>query len=239
MGNELSNSNIIDALGEKLNSYLDIKDSVLDNDYAELFGDFSKVFGFLRKADKLIAQKRFDAFLNGFREDEKPTEEQLAKLMIYIDSEQKAEFIADTFKKILLSKSSKSCLIMGTIMKDLITSKANLTLEDLICLDALTNFFDYDFDNYKYICNCAYEKKNKVFNLYWQWVKKCNEDGFSVSGVTLTVEKAVSHQLLSKDIDVELDIDSNDVGSSGAESDISYSMTEPGSKLYEYILRIS
>lgn len=238
MGNEVSKSNIFDAIGEKLSSFLDIQDSVMDNDYVGLLGDASKLVGFITKASKLATQKQFEKFLKTFQAGCN-TEEQLLKLMAYIDSEQKAEFIANTMQKILLSKSSKSCLIMGAIMQDITNNKADLTLEDLVCLDALTNFFDFDFENYKYICKPIYKNKKKHFDLYWQWQNKCKEDGFRVSSVTLTVEKAVSYQLLSKDTDVQLDIDSDDVGSSGAESDISYSMTAPGEKLYEYILSVS
>jgi len=221
MGDKLPTINIIDALSEKLSTYLAIKDSILENEYVELLGDCSKVYGFLRNASKLVARKRFESFLKGFRDDEEPTEEQLAKLMKYIDNEQKAEFIADTFQKILLSKSSKSCLIMGTIMQDILKKKAELTLEDLVCLDALTNFFDCDFENYRYICNDAYPKTNKEFKLSTDWFVKCKEDDFSDASVLLTVSKAVSHQLMNKD------------------DDLSYSMTEPGDKLYEHILRIS
>lgn len=75
MSNELLKSNILDTLGEKLDLFLDIKDSLLDNEYAELFGDSFKVVGLLRKANMLVSQKRFEGFLKGFRNAEKPTEE--------------------------------------------------------------------------------------------------------------------------------------------------------------------
>lgn len=240
MDNELLRYNIIDALGEKLGSFLDIKDSLLENEYAKLFGDSFKVVALLRKANMLVSQKRFEAFLKGFRNAEKPTEEELTKLLEYIDNEQKAEFIADTLQKILLSKSSKSCLILGTIIQDLINNKADLTHEDLVCLDALVSFFDYDIENFIYICDYAIQtKKKEVFHLYWQFKEKCKKDGLSVTSILLTVEKAVAHQLLNKDIEVNFNINSDDIDLSEAENDVDYSLTLSGNKLYKYILRIS
>jgi hypothetical protein len=236
MSEELSKTNIIEALGDKLGSYLDSKDSIFENNYVEVFGDSFKVVGLLRKASKLISQKRFEAFLKGFKGFDMPTEEQLTKLMEYIDNEQKAEFIADTMQKILLSKSTRACLIMGILIHDLTKNKEDLNLEDLVCLEALTNFFDHDIDNYKYICNYA---RSKYFDISWSFKSKCKEDGFNFASILLTVEKAVAHQLLAKEIEVELDIDSDDVDLSEAENNVNYSLTSPGNKFYDYILRIS
>lgn len=42
------------------------------------------------------------AFLNGFKPDEVPTDGQLVKLQDYVDNEAKAQFISDTLSKILL-----------------------------------------------------------------------------------------------------------------------------------------
>ena len=142
----------------------------MENDYVELVGDSSRIVGVLRKASELVSRNRFEAFLKGFRDIDNPTEEQLAKLIKYIDNEQKAEFIADTFQKILLAKSSKSCLIMGTIMQDIIESKDELTLEDLVCLDSLTNFFDFDIVHFRYICDYALEEKNKASKRRAPWL---------------------------------------------------------------------
>lgn len=228
-----SSLKIVDMLDDKLSLYLDVKESFADNDFIELFGDSIKIFGFLRKASKLVSQKRFDAFLKGFQDKELPSEEQIERLVKYIDNEQKAEFIADTMQKILLSKSSKSCLIMGMIVKDLLNNKAELTLEDLVSIDALTNFFDYDITNFYRICNN--KKGRSYFYIDSQFRNDCITNGLSCPSVLLTLEKAVAFQLISKEIEVELNIYSDDVDLSDIENDTKYSLTSPGKKMFGYI----
>ena len=100
-----------------------------------------------------MAKKKFMFFLKGFYGVEHPTEEKLERLYKYIDNETKAEFIADTFSKVLLSNSKLSCTVMGYTIQKLVDGKITLTYDDLICSAALCTFFDYDIVNYKNICD--------------------------------------------------------------------------------------
>jgi GMP synthase PP-ATPase subunit len=236
VGNELIKLNdIFEEINTKLNTYLDVKDLLFENEYVEVLADSFKVVGLLRNASKLISQKRFEAFLKGFKDVHTPTEQQLSKLAEYIDNEQKAEFIADTFQKILLSKSSKACLIMGTILKDLIDEKADLIPADIVCLNALTNFFDHDIANFKTVAVFALESKWKYFGL--GRLKTFFKENIDTSSIDLTVEKAVAYQMLEKEIEVSLSIDEDNLDSSEVESDTKFAITLPGRKLYEYIIR--
>ncbi|NME96564.1 hypothetical protein HF847_11330 [Clostridium cochlearium] len=229
---------IVQQISKKISNYLDIKDSVLKNDYIEFLCDFSKVIGFFQKSTKVLLQKKFEAFLTGFRNNENPTEEQLEKLSNYINNEEKAEFIADTLSKILLSKSRKSCLIMGYIMQKIVDNKRTLSHYDLIYIDSLTNFFDNDILNFKFFCKYLLTETRSqrlfIYNnkLFKEECLKSNIDNYSMM---LTIEKCVSCQLLIKKNEINLDIDEDDVILSSVENDNYYIISNPGKILYKYI----
>ena len=152
MLNELSKDNIFDKISDKLEEYLEVKNDILKNDFFEVLGDSVSVLKFLKNANALITKSRFQSFLKGFNEINKPSEYQLEKLYDYIDNENKAEFIADIFSKVFLSNSKLACVIMGSIAQTLINNKIDISHDDLVCAEALTKFFDYDIKNYKLIC---------------------------------------------------------------------------------------
>ncbi|WP_144498077.1 hypothetical protein [Bacillus paralicheniformis] len=147
-----------------IESYIQIKNDILDNDFVQLVGDSSKIVGFLRGSSELIIRKKFESFLKGFSLDEKPTEVQLERLIKYIDDETKAEFIADTFSKILLAQSSKACMIMGSVLNEVVKNKDGLSHEHLTCINALLNFYDMDIENYKLLYSSLSKFGKAKFN---------------------------------------------------------------------------
>ncbi|WP_163539010.1 hypothetical protein [Gracilibacillus sp. YIM 98692] len=230
---------MLDKVSEKLEGYLEIKKEILDNEYMQLLGDTSKVVGFLRNANTLITQKRFEAFLKGFNKDEIPTEKQLAKLLDYIDDEEKAQFISDTFSKILLSKSTKSCMILGLIMYKVIEEKEEISHNYLVCVDGLMNLFDNDIDNIKFVYDYFNESEKTMFRLESrEFIDLCQSQNVDRNSLELSVEKALNYQLLRKTYEIDLNIDSDDPGSgfSEAENDEYIRESDPGKLLYNYIL---
>lgn len=149
----------MDKALEHIETYMQIKNDILENDYVQLLGDSSKMLGFLRSSSELILRKKFESFLKGFSLDEQPNEAQLQRLIKYIDDENKAEFIADTFSKILLSKSSRACLIMGSILNSIVENSEDLTHAHLVSINALMNFYDMDIENYKLLLFLLKNKK--------------------------------------------------------------------------------
>lgn len=146
---------------EHFKNYLEIKDKILKNEYVEIFGEISKVVGFVKGVNDLITEKKFQRFLEGFDENEQPSEAKIKKLVKYVSNEKRAEFISTTFTKVVLSNSSKSCLVMGSILNSIVSNEGPIEHQKLICINALTNFFDNDLNNfiilYEYI-----EEKTKL-----------------------------------------------------------------------------
>lgn len=186
-------------------------------------GDASSILKVFKSANSLIVKKKFQSFLRGFSEVDKPSAYQLNKLYEYIDSEVKAEFIADIFTKVLLSNSKLACVIMGSISQKLIENNQEISHEDLICAEAITKFFDYDIRNYKIICDYLEDymkhkrRKNSRngFSITYAFNKFCTERGKSFESVNL---KAVAYQLFYKENEVDLDLDEDSLNMSSAES---------------------
>ncbi|MEY9867828.1 hypothetical protein ABIE66_003207 [Peribacillus sp. B2I2] len=245
MENEIEQAkNMLDTISGKLKGYLDARDNILDNEYVQVLGDVSKVVGLLRNASTLIAQKRFEAFLKGFKPNDIPTETQLAKLRDYIDNEEKAQFISDTLSKILLSKSTKSCTILGMIMYEVIENKQNISLDYLVCIDALMNLFDKDIDNIKFL----YEffdttKTGKFFASSKAYKEACKNRDIDTNSMELTLEKAVYHQVVRRtyeiDLDLDIDVENPSFSDGQAENDEYYSKSSPGKLLYSFIKKVT
>lgn len=251
MANEVGKS-IYEKANEHLSKYLKLKDSVLDSEYVQLAGDVSKLVGFVRSANELIINKKFNSFLNGFTERDMPTEKQIEKLIEYIDDEAKAEFISDTFSKVVLSNSSKACLLMGTLLKSMIGEGGNIQHHKLVCITALTNFFDIDIINYTHIFSfydrlvstqMRYKPKKKYEKFLMYTLKKyTQQNNIDYSSLLLTIEKAVSSQLITRsydaDIDVTYDRDNDTTDVDTADIDEYYSINKAGIIMYQYIKRI-
>ncbi|WP_368004422.1 hypothetical protein MHI58_09030 [Bacillus sp. FSL K6-2869] len=230
-------SNALEKTLEKISNLLEVKNSILDNDYFQLIGDTSKIIGLFRSASELILKKKFESFLKGFSINEKPTEIQLEKLKEYIDDETKAEFVADTFSKILLSNSSKACLIMGTILKDIVEMRNDLKHEELIAINALKDFYDVDIFNFNIIQSVFVEKSEEKIGLtdILFRIKHNNLDDISV---LMTLDKAAATQLLFKTSSVDMSTEVNDFENRRKEADDFYVMTTGGKLLTKYISRI-
>ncbi|MEC1488894.1 hypothetical protein [Bacillus subtilis] len=233
--NEIANNskNTLDKALEHIETYMQIKNDILENDYVQLLGDSSKMLGFLRSSSELILRKKFESFLKGFSLDEQPNEAQLQRLIKYIDDETKAEFIADTFSKILLSKSSRACLIMGSILNSIVENSEDLTHAHLVSINALMNFYDMDIENYKLLLFLFEKQKNMSLHHITNAIKDKNLDRTSV---IITLEKSVSHQLLFREMKVELDVDP-DADFADAETKEHFSLTTSGELLGSFLVR--
>ncbi|MEF2293127.1 hypothetical protein [Virgibacillus dokdonensis] len=221
---------------EKISELLNAGKEFLDNEYVKQFGQLSKMFNIIRGSAQIIANKKFERFLKGFNNG-KPTDVQIKKLANYIDDEKKAEYISDTFSKVLLSNSSKACLLMGSLLHDIVENKTNLSYQDLNCLSALVSFFDYDIDNYKWIFDNFSYRSNISESTIRMRARKQKMEYMSIM---LTVEKSVTHHLLIKRFEADSDASSNgediDVES---EIDEYYVITDIGKKIMSYISRVS
>ncbi|MFT0804110.1 hypothetical protein VSK91_22330 [Bacillus swezeyi] len=231
-----SSKDTLEKALKHMESYMQIKNDFLDNEFVQLLGDSSKLVGFLRSSSELIVRKKFEAFLKGFSLDEAPTEAQLERLIKYIDDETKAEFIADTFSKILLSKSSKACLIMGSILNNVVEDSEDLTHAHLISINALMNFYDMDIENFKQIISMFDTSKNKGSMKFIHILKEIEERELNKNSLLITLEKSTSHQLLFKEMKVKVEVDP-DADWADAETNEYFSLTSSGDLLGSYIIR--
>jgi hypothetical protein len=225
---------------EKVHEFVELTEIVTENDFFKAAEEISSTVGVISKGANYLLQKKFEMFLKGFNENELPTQEQIDKLAKYIDNESKAEFVANTLSNILLSRSSKACLIMGSIMNSMVENKEDLKHEHLICIYALLNFFDMDLTNYKLIYEFMQNNGGESVNLYSSSLRKKVEDaGLNWTSIHLTIDRSVTNQVINKhgEIDVDVDVDEDfDADSSGDYYEY-FRTTEPGNILYKHIVR--
>ncbi|MDK0795934.1 hypothetical protein [Clostridium perfringens] len=236
---------------EKLNSsigeYLEIRDDILDNDYIEVIGDISKTINFFKKINEMKAKRQLLSFIKGFNPNNNPTEEEINKLIKYVNSEKKAQFISDTLSNILFAKSRKGCMIIGSMLGYLKDNLNELPVEYIICVSGLTDLFDHDIENIKYIYRWAnneiegQKKRNK--NTGWFYITKKFKDlakanDVEISSLLISIEKLVSLQYLQKEYEVDFGGEL-DVESPSADTYESYKLTESGILLCGYIFKLN
>lgn len=234
-------NDIIDSALVHFKKYLEIKDQVLKNEYVEIFGEMSKIVSFVRSTNQMIVNKKFQKFLEGFNEDKEPLEKQIEKLTKYVDDEDKAEFIADTFTKVMLTNSSKSSLVMGSILHSVVTTEGNLEHQKLVCINALTGFFNNDLENIKFLDE--YMRTNNKKRIYLPGLRKyCKDNNLNYPSILLTVEKCVSTQIMFReyeaDISASVDVDSESVDIDNNDVDEYHTFSGPGKTLLKYVNRV-
>ncbi|MCY8824376.1 hypothetical protein [Bacillus atrophaeus] len=234
--NEIFPTEFLNKAVKHLEKYLNFKNSILDNKFVQLAGDTSKIVGFLQRSSELVIRKRFESFLKGFKREEQPSIEQLNKLIAYVDNEAKAEFISDTFSKVLLAKSSKACVVMGSILSSIVEDKENLSHIHLTCINALMNFNDFDMGNYVLICK--FFKDSKVKKLHESGINgRIGRNRLNSESVWITIDKAINYQMLVKDIEVDLSMFVDDIDFSTVDKSMTYCITRIGHIFFNYITR--
>lgn len=231
---------------DTLKSYLDIKESLGIDNGMEILGDLNTGFRVLKNMNDLRWKSHFKSFVKGFNIEEELPEKKLEKLKKYIDDENKAYFISDLLSKILFSKSKKSCIIIGYILNHLTENNSDLLPQYIVCADALTDLFDHDIDNLKFInlymnneVDGIHENKKK--SKYISYGKKLKEvlnyNKIDNTGMILSMEKLSSKQILFKEYDItsELDVEMESVD---VDSQEYYTLSKVGEMICEYIRKL-
>lgn len=132
------------------------------------------------------------------------------------------------------------------LLYDIIEKQEELTHEYLVCIDSLTNLFDKDIENIKFIYDylARQDKKFPILFFYSRQFKKAlAEANIDKNSLILTLEKAVNLQLIRReyDIDFDLDIDVESPHSSTgqADNDEYFKKTTPGFLLYGFIKKVT
>lgn len=135
---------VVDGLKTKVQEYIENAGDVLPTEEIEqVVGGLNKIVGVYNA----IQAVRMKFFLEGFCKGE-ITSEKLEKLLQYVNSPRKAEYISDLFGKILMSKSRYATGCMGILVADMINENREVTHEDLMFVNALAQFTDFDLRNF-------------------------------------------------------------------------------------------
>lgn len=208
---------IMQEISEKIEGASELVEKVKDNELVKVTGDIFKFVDTAVKINNYVIQKRFESCLKGFSED-MPTEKQLEKLKKFINSPERAEFISDSFRKVILSNSSKASMAIGTIINQIVIENQPLSYEKLASLNALSQFYDLDIENFKLlreyvdfipkgdlrVPNITGETKLHFYTFKLR--KFCVEKNISYSSMMFTLEKSINLQLINRQFEPEIDI---------------------------------
>lgn len=78
-------------------------------------------------------------------------EKSINQLYDYVSNEERAFFVSDSFKKIILCNSRISSSIIAYIMGEIVSNNRNFEHRDAVLYSALLQMTDYDIRNFKYL----------------------------------------------------------------------------------------
>ncbi len=237
--------NGLEQLNSIVEKYLKIKDEFLDNNYIDAIGDISKFLKFFKSMNEIRIKRKVLSFIEGFNLENNPTEEEIDKLILYVNNEKKAEFISDTLSKILFAKSRKACMIIGAMIGYLKDNLNELPVEYIICISGLTDLFDHDIEVLKYIYKWVNNEIDgqKKKNASWFYITKefkelAKVNNVEISSLVMTIEKLVNSQYLLKRYNIDFD-PIFDIDFPSADTSEGYKLTEVGTLLCRYIAKLN
>ncbi|MHA7767545.1 hypothetical protein ACX8WC_15310 [Bacillus atrophaeus] len=129
-----------------------------------------------------------------------------------------------------MAQSSKACMVMGSILNDIVANKNNLSHEHLTCINALLNFYDMDIGNFK-LLHFSLAKRMKT-----DWFMLRNDlrnANYEHTSLFITLDKSISNQIIIRDIETnrrnrKLEVKNEDY----------YRLTRSGKLLGNYVNRI-
>lgn len=214
--------------------YADIKDIFFDDSSMELLEDSVSTFKLLNNSRKALVLIKFKFFLRGLNH-ENTDKESVKKLIDYVDNQEKAEFITNSFDKILTSNSKLSCCLMGLILNDMVKQKRDVSQEDLIILQVLSVLNDFDIKNLFYLFEIVLRKNTRNHIVADKDISECAKVcNTTTKSIRMTINILEKYNLMDKDADVSLDIDSDNFDKSSIDYDEKLYLNILSEKLYEY-----
>lgn len=215
--------------------YADIKDIFLDDGNMELVEDSVSVIKFLNNSRKALLLIKFKYFLRGLNY-ENVEKESINKLIAYVDTQEKAEFITNSFDKIISSNSKLSCCIMGLLLNDMTKRRCNITQEELMILQVLPMLNDFDIKNFYYLYKIVSKRKGKYHNIVSSDIELCAKKCNTIKkNIYLTIDVLEKYGLVDKEADVSLDVDKDHFDMSSVDYDEDVYFNSLSEKLYSYV----
>lgn len=223
--------------------YSEFKEVIFDDYNFELAEDSVKVLKFLNNGRKFFGMLKFKHFIKGLNLD--ADQDDMQKLIDYVDSSEKAEFITSIFEKILSANSNLACCIMGLILNDLCINKNNVSQSELVIIQALSVMNDFDILNFTYLLSISPWGKTKNNNdKKYKVITNSDKQGcsnkfnISLSNLDLTIHLLEKNGLIESDGEIDLSLDSDTPDFSSADYDKYYQFNLLSQKLYQYTSKI-
>lgn len=128
--------------------------------------------------------------------EDKDIETSINILYNYVSNQDRAFYISDTFKRVILSNSKIASAIIAYMLGEISRSNRDFTQEDIILYNALSNMTDYDINNFVYIMDKMIG--NRVGTEYID-MGKCKGDN---ANIWLTINLCVSYRIFSQESSV-------------------------------------
>ena len=195
---------------EVSNDYADIKDILVDDSSAELLEDSVSVLKLLNCSRKAFLHIKFKAFLRGLNRDN-ANKESIERLVQYVENQDRAEFITNSFDKVLFANSKLVCCLIGIMINELVVNKRDVSQEELMLLQALSVLNDFDVTHFYYLHKqCC---RNKGYNRITESciAKVCENIHTTPDKIALTIKMLEKANLIEKDAEVRLDMDETEI----------------------------
>lgn len=94
-------------------------------------------------------------------------EESINQIYNYVSNEERAFYISNEFRKIILSSSLLSSSIIAYIMGQVVCENRKCKHSETIITNALTFMTDFDIDNFEFLCSQCMEEigKQQIINI--------------------------------------------------------------------------
>ena len=209
-------SDLLNKIVKFSDDYADVKDIFLNDSTMELAEDAIGSLKFLNNSRKALSIIKFKYFLKGLNY-ENADKESIEKLIRYVDNQSKAEFITNSFDKIISSNSKLACCVMG------------------LMLNALPMLNDFDIKNFHYLYKISSKNHKSNHNISPKDIKECVQlYNITRRNLYLTMGVLEKYNLMDKNIDVDLDIDEDNLDFSSVDCDETYYFNSISQKLYTY-----
>lgn len=218
--------------------YTETKDRMIDNDTVELIEDFSKIFKFINRVNKVIGLNKFKAFLLGLS-NRYIDANAVNKLAFYITDKEKAEFVIEILNKVFSSNSKKACVILGLLASKVMNERKILP-EDLQLIACVSEMNDYDLINFKtmydIVVGNAAEKYKLIKNE--DIVQCCGQLGISRAQLEISINKLQKHGLIEDKYEILLSHEVTFEMFSVVDVYKNLYFHEASSQLYEYVVKV-
>lgn len=191
---------VTERITKKLNEYIYLD---VDLEKAEnVLSSSSRLGRLFIQGAQYVSVKRFESFLKGLGQSSDISHQQLEKLEKYVSNEKRARFICEQLDKVIKANSTRASMMMGLLLNKVMNYSENPSFRDLIIINTLSELYDEDIENLKYILNeCSSNFSVSVFVDQYSremWINYFEEKNSNYEELSYTFEKAMKFQLLQE-----------------------------------------